>query len=75
MNTLFEEISMHLKACAGANKINDYWQGMTELEYHIGKIIDRLLIATGHGRMKINVRLRAQNVEDIMGYDAEDQLP
>ena len=52
-------IENHIKACIGADKLDTaYFQGLTELEFHIAKIVDRLLIATGNGRMRISIQLR-----------------
>jgi hypothetical protein len=59
-------IENHIKACVGADRLDtSYFQGLTELEYHIAKIVDRLLIATGHGRLEIGVQLKGGKHEKV----------
>ena len=55
--SLTEEIHFHWKALVDADETEKYALGLTETEYHMGKIIDRILIDTGHGRMKIRIQL------------------
>ena len=58
MNTIDKEILFHMKCLKGADKFDtNYWHGMTELEYHMSKIIDRLLIVTDNGRLAIRLML------------------
>ncbi len=58
VNTLNEEILFHMKCLRGADRFDtNYWHGMTELEYHMSKIIDRLLIATDNDRLAIRLML------------------
>jgi hypothetical protein len=52
----------HLKACRSADIISqDYFRGMTELEYHMAKIVDRLCIDYVNRRFKIQLRLEVQD--------------
>ena len=56
--SLTEEIHFHWKALLGADETENFkGLGLTETEYHMGKIIDRILIDTGHGRMTIRIQL------------------
>ena len=55
--SLTEEIHFHWKALVDADETEKYALGLTETEYHMGKIIDRILIDTGHGRMTIRIQL------------------
>ena len=59
MDTLFDEILMHTRCLRGADVMDRNYNGtgLTELEYHMAKIVDRLLITTNHGRLKIQIRL------------------
>ena len=55
--SLTEEIHFHWKALVNADETEEYALGLTETEYHMGKIIDRILIDTGHKRMTIKLKL------------------
>tara|TARA_R110002050_G_scaffold17141_2_gene51228 strand:- start:454 stop:684 length:231 start_codon:yes stop_codon:yes gene_type:complete len=56
--SLTEEIHFHWKALVGADETKSFkGVGLTETEYHMAKIIDRILIDTGHGRMTIRIDL------------------
>ena len=58
VDSLNEEIMHHFRCLRKADNTNDdYCHGLTQLEYHMAKIIDRLLIATGHARMAIRLQL------------------
>ena len=57
MDSLNDEILSHLNSMRTANYKDDYWCGLTELEYHTAKIVDRLLIAVGLGRFEIRIKL------------------
>ncbi len=57
VDTLNEEIGHHIGCLRKANNTETYCRGLTELEYHMARIVDRLLIATGHARIKIRLRL------------------
>jgi hypothetical protein len=55
-------IENHLKACKSADIISqDYYRGMTELEYHMAKIVDRLCIDYVNRRFTISLRLEVQH--------------
>ena len=56
--SLTEEIHFHWKSLVDADETEKYALGLTETEYHMGKIIDRILIDTGHGRMTIRLKPR-----------------
>lgn len=58
MNSLNDEILGHIKSMRTAKHEGDYWCGLTELEYHTAKVIDRLLIYVGLDRFKIRIQLR-----------------
>ena len=63
--SLTEEIHFHLKALWGADETENFkGLGLTETEYHMGKIIDRILIDTGHGRMTIRLKLEQGEKRD-----------
>tara|TARA_Y100001951_G_C11270135_1_gene258202 strand:- start:465 stop:644 length:180 start_codon:yes stop_codon:yes gene_type:complete len=57
MDSLNDEILSHLKSMRTAETKGDYWCGLTELEYHTAKVVDRLLIAVGLGRFKIRIKI------------------
>jgi|TARA_R100001530_G_scaffold127266_1_gene96434 hypothetical protein len=58
MDTFNEEVLSHLKSMRTSETKGDYWQGMTELEYHTAKVVDRLLIAVGMGRCEIRIQIK-----------------
>jgi len=62
----------HLKACKSAD-ISDtnYFRGMTELEYHMAKIVDRLCIDYVNRRFKIQLKLEVQ--DDVLHFADEVQ--
>jgi len=63
--SLTEEIHFHWKALLGADETENFkGLGLTETEYHMGKIIDRILIDTGHGRMTIRLKLEQGEKRD-----------
>ena len=70
VDTLNEEIGHHIGCLRKANNTDDYCHGLTELEYHMAKVIDRLLIATGHARTKIRLRLGEDRGEISTPSDA-----
>ena len=59
MNTIDKEILSHFKGLIGADVIDRNYMGLgqTEVEYHMSRIIDRLLIMTYHGRLKIQIKI------------------
>ena len=70
VDTLNEEIGHHIGCLKKANNTDNYCHGLTELEYHMAKVIDRLLIATGHARTKIRLRLGEDRGEISTPSDA-----
>lgn len=70
VNTLNEEIGHHIGCLKKANNTDTYCRGLTELEYHMARIVDRLLIATGHARMKIRLQLGENRGEISTPSDA-----
>ena len=58
MDSLNDEILSHLRSMRTAETKGDYWCGLTELEYHTAKVVDRLLIAVGMGRCEIRIKIK-----------------
>ena len=58
MFDLNDEILSHLKSMRTSETKGDYWRGLTELEYHTAKVVDRLLIAVGTGRCEIRIQIK-----------------
>jgi len=57
MNTLNEEIISLIKQLPEAESETPSVHGLTELELICGKILDRLLIASNHGRPPIQIQI------------------
>jgi hypothetical protein len=58
MDSLNDEILSHLRSMRTAETKGDYWCGLTELEYHTAKVVDRLLISVGMGRCEIRIKIK-----------------
>ena len=57
MDTLNQEIISLIKQLPKAESETPSVHGLTELELTCGKILDRLLIASGHGRPPIRLQI------------------
>lgn len=57
MDTLNQEIIALIKQLPKAESETPSVHGLTELELTCGKILDRLLIASGHGRPPIRIQI------------------
>ena len=63
--SLTEEIEFHWSSLVDADETKSFkGVGLTETEYHMAKIIDRILIDTGHGRMTIRIQLEQGGKQD-----------
>ena len=63
MDTLNQEIIALIKQLPKAESETPSVHGLTELELTCGKILDRLLIASGHGRPPIRLQIGERDVE------------
>jgi hypothetical protein len=62
MDTIMDEINHHYNSLRDAKNTGSF-NGLpvSELEYHIAKMVDRFLIITGHGRKEIRVSICDSN--------------
>jgi len=65
MDTLNQEIIALIKRLPKAESETPSVHGLTELELTCGKILDRLLIASGHGRPPIRIQIGDKQVESM----------
>ena len=76
MDTLNQEIIALIKQLPKAESETPSVHGLTELELTCGKILDRLLIASGHGRPPIRIQIgddgRGQECPNCNGYGHVD---
>jgi len=74
MNTLNEEIISLIKQLPEAESETPSVHGLTELELICGKILDRLLIASNHGRPPIRIQIGERDKTSKFEFNQDDYL-